>query len=377
MAIPTTDLDIGTRYALQEDFNNGFVGRDRQVVIQTDDPKGYRPVIMDGVTQGGKSKVALLTDLSDYVAVSTYNSDKAGFETTTHASATYATKSELTSGLSSKADSSALASYATKTEVNSDLSAKAPIANPAFTGTATVGGKTIATTDQIPTDYLTESDLTEIEANITDLQDQISEKNPNYGTLGALPDNNVTQLSNLKVTNSTLANYVGVNAQLVYNTDTKQWVSMDGTTQGGSNILVNAKGDRGVIGGYSRSTVRAPNPPTDSAALYVGYSSADTQILDYKNVVPAVAESVTIALPVGDTVSSNPPEDISAVKVVYLNNASSVYTIDLNSIKRAGYTINYIGEAPEIRDDTNAYLFIFFFHGKACDFTFNKTTAPS
>lgn len=169
MAVSLTDLDVGTRYALQEDFNNGFVGRDRQVVIQTDDPKGYRPVIMDGTTQGGKSKVALLTDLSDYVSVSTYNSDKAGFatkgelssyatktelssyETTTHASATYATKSEVTSGLAgkanashthtkanitdfahthatsevtgldtalaSKADTSALANYATKAEV--------------------------------------------------------------------------------------------------------------------------------------------------------------------------------------------------------------------------------------------------------------------
>ena len=95
MPVNLTNKDIGTRYALQEDFNNGFVGRDRQVVIQTDDPKGYRPVIMDGTTQGGKSKVALIADLSDYVSESTYNSDKAGFETTAHATATYATKSEL------------------------------------------------------------------------------------------------------------------------------------------------------------------------------------------------------------------------------------------------------------------------------------------
>lgn len=184
MAIPTTDLDIGTRYALQEDFNNGFVGRDRQVVIQTDDPKGYRPVIMDGTTQGGKSKVALVDDLSDYVPVDTYNSEKAGFETksnasatyatkgelssyatktelsgyetTTHASATYATKSELTSGLAgkaasvhtheianvnglqtalnAKADSSALANYATKTE----LSGKADVSSvPVITSSTT------------------------------------------------------------------------------------------------------------------------------------------------------------------------------------------------------------------------------------------------
>lgn len=114
MAVNLTDMDIGTRYALQEDFNNGFVGRDRQVVIQTDDPKGYRPVIMDGATTGGKNKVALVDDLSDYVPVDTYNSEKAGFatktelssyETTTHASATYETKANAT------------ATYATKSEL--------------------------------------------------------------------------------------------------------------------------------------------------------------------------------------------------------------------------------------------------------------------
>ena len=67
MPVNLTNMDIGTRYALQEDFDNGFVGRDRQVVIQTDDPKGYRPVIMDGKTTGGKSKVALVADLTDYL----------------------------------------------------------------------------------------------------------------------------------------------------------------------------------------------------------------------------------------------------------------------------------------------------------------------
>lgn len=83
MPVTLTNKDIGTRYALQEDFNNGFVGRDRQVVIQTDDPKGYRPVIMDGVTQGGKSKVALVADLTDY-ATKTELSTKAN-ATHTHA----------------------------------------------------------------------------------------------------------------------------------------------------------------------------------------------------------------------------------------------------------------------------------------------------
>lgn len=68
MAVNLTNLDISTRYALQEDFNNGFVGRDRQIVIQTDDAKGYRPIIMDGKTSGGKNKVALLDDLENFNA---------------------------------------------------------------------------------------------------------------------------------------------------------------------------------------------------------------------------------------------------------------------------------------------------------------------
>lgn len=122
MAVNLTDMDIGTRYALQEDFNKGFVGRDRQVVIQTDDPKGYRPVIMDGATTGGKNKVALVDDLSDYVPVDTYNSEKAGFETKSNASSTYATKTEL-SGYETTTHASS--TYATKTELTSGLAGKA------------------------------------------------------------------------------------------------------------------------------------------------------------------------------------------------------------------------------------------------------------
>lgn len=154
MTIPTTDLDIGTRYALQEDFNNGFVGRDRQVVIQTDDPKGYRPVIMDGTTQGGKSKVALVADLSDYVSVSTYNSDKAGFETTANASATYATKTALSSGLANKLDKSTYttdkATFLTKTDASNTYlgkTAKAESAKVADSANSVEGVNVTGTVD--------------------------------------------------------------------------------------------------------------------------------------------------------------------------------------------------------------------------------------
>ena len=62
MAINVTDLDIGTRGVNNETLPQ-FAGRDRQIVINVDD--SYRPIIMDGQTLGGKSKVALLTDLND------------------------------------------------------------------------------------------------------------------------------------------------------------------------------------------------------------------------------------------------------------------------------------------------------------------------
>ena len=115
MAVALTNLDIGTRYALEEDFTNGFVGRDRQIVIKTDDPKGYRPVIMDGTTQGGKNKVALVDDLADYVPVTTYNSDKADFVTT----------STLTSSLATKANTSHTHAQSDVTGLSDALAAKA------------------------------------------------------------------------------------------------------------------------------------------------------------------------------------------------------------------------------------------------------------
>lgn len=152
MPIQVTNKDIGTRGITSANLSD-FAGRDRQVVIQVDDPKGYRPVIMDGTTVGGKNKVALVDDLAE---------------------------------------------YAKKGEVPQDAATKE-----------------------------------ELQAAVDDLQEQISEPNPDWGTVGAVADDNIVQVSMLKVSNTTLPTYAGVNAQLVYNTDTKRFIVMDGATQGG------------------------------------------------------------------------------------------------------------------------------------------------
>lgn len=152
MPIQVTNKDIGTRGITSANLSD-FAGRDRQVVIQVDDPKGYRPVIMDGTTVGGKTKVVIDKDLEEY-----------------------------------------------------------------------------AKKGEVPQDAVTKEEL---QTAVDDLQEQISEPNPDWGTVGAIADDNIVQVSMLKVSNTTLPTYAGVNAQLVYNTDTKRFIIMDGTTQGG------------------------------------------------------------------------------------------------------------------------------------------------
>lgn len=74
--------------------------------------------------------------------------DLSGYVTTATANATYQPKGDYATNtaLNTKADASALANYA-------------PLANPALTGTATLNGNTIATTNQVPAITISTTDL--------------------------------------------------------------------------------------------------------------------------------------------------------------------------------------------------------------------------
>lgn len=89
--------------------------------------------------------------------------DLSAYYTVAQCDSKFATKESLTAELAKKAEKTHIHAIsdvtALQTELNkkantSDLSDLAPLANPAFTGSATLGGKAIATTDQIPSDYL-------------------------------------------------------------------------------------------------------------------------------------------------------------------------------------------------------------------------------
>lgn len=89
--------------------------------------------------------------------------DLSAYYTAAQCDSTFATKESLTTELAKKAEKTHTRAISDvtdlQTELNkkanaSDLSSLAPLANPAFTGSATLGGKAIATTDQIPSNYL-------------------------------------------------------------------------------------------------------------------------------------------------------------------------------------------------------------------------------
>lgn len=289
MPIALTNMDIGTRYALQEDFNNGFVGRDRQVVIQTDDPKGYRPVIMDGQTQGGKSKVALLADLTDYLV-----------------------------------------------KANPTFTGTLSGANGTFTGTLSLNGDTVAT----------QSDLEE-------LQSQISDRYNNYGVLPAdASQNTYVTVQQLQSTSANLADYAGASGQLVFNTDTKKFHVMDGTTVNGSSTLsTNAElsslqstvastyATKAELGSYATTSsvdtkVNAKVSKSGDRGNLAGFEATITG-----NTVSATSQDCQVAS--GTVTVSNGSAGQAWTKVVKLGSA---VTVNLGSSFRWAN-----GEAPEIK----------------------------
>ena len=223
MPIQTTNKDISTRGATSATLAD-FAGRDRQVVIQIDDPKGYRPVIMDGTTVGGKTKVVIDKDLEEY-----------------------------------------------------------------------------AKKGEVPQDAVTKEEL---QTAVDDLQEQISEPNPDWGTVGAIADDNIVQVSMLKVSNTTLPTYAGVNAQLVYNTDTKRFIIMDGTTQGGLGEVATLDDLTEIdLSNYATKTELASKADSSDLANYAPLES------------PALTGNVTIngkTVVTSDQIPSNIPTLIAS-----------------------------------------------------------------
>lgn len=80
--------------------------------------------------------------------------DLSAYYTAAQCDSTFATKESLTTELAKKAEKTHTHAISDVTNLQTKLDSLAPLANPAFTGSVTLGGKPVATTDQIPSNYL-------------------------------------------------------------------------------------------------------------------------------------------------------------------------------------------------------------------------------
>ena len=175
--LPNSPNDVASRGVTNTTLAQ-FKGLARQVVINIDD--NFRPVIMDGLTLGGKSKVALVTDLEDYL----------------------------------------------------------PKDNPTFTGT--LSGTSGTFTEALSLN----GDSVATQGDLEELQGQISDRYENYGVLPAdSSQNTYVTVQQLQSTSANLADYAGAAGQIVYNSETKKIHIMDGVTAGGIPLALKSDVD--------------------------------------------------------------------------------------------------------------------------------------
>ena len=185
--LPNSPNDVASRGVTNTTLAQ-FKGLARQVVINIDD--GFRPVIMDGLTLGGKFFCASKAEV-EAVKVTAQ-----GALTKTQADGYYLGKNNPT--------------------FTGTLSGT----NGTFTGALSLNGDSVAT----------QSDLEE-------LQGQISDRYENYGVLPAdSSQNTYVTVQQLQSTSANLADYAGAAGQIVYNSETKKIHIMDGVTAGGKAL---------------------------------------------------------------------------------------------------------------------------------------------
>ena len=238
-------------------------------------------------------------DLSGYLttasATATYLS-KTDAQSTYQPVGDYATNTALTQGLAEKADASVLANYA-------------PLANPAFTGTATLGGQTIATVNQIPdtSALATKSELTSylpLAGGTVTGETEFSGGIRVYNNITAYPDITITDGGSIGVgSNSGDLRFDPSGAsgdiELRYYTDPSRSSIL------ASDILPKT-GSRGTLAGYENTSVGA-------TALTINQDSPDSQQL-----------TAAVAITVSDGTAGT-----AWVKKISIKNASA--TISLGS----------------------------------------------
>ena len=250
--------------------------------------------------------------------------DLSGYLTTESASAAYLSKTEAQSAYQPKGDYATNTALATKADASS-LANYAPLASPAFTGTATFGGQTIATVNQIP-DISNLATKTELEGYLP-LAGGTATGNitaPTFiGNLTGTASEATHAASANSATNATTAAACTGNAATATKLAAAHTISLtglatgsvafDGSADAAMNVTavndaskIALSGSRGTLAGYEATNV-------SGSALTVNQASPDSQQL-------TAAAAITV---------SNGTANTAWVKKISIKNASA--TISLGS----------------------------------------------
>lgn len=203
-------------------------------------------------------KLAGTVDLSSYLTIA-------------NASATYQPKGDYATNtaLAAKADASALANYA-------------PLANPAFTGTATLGGQTIATVNQIPdiksyVKYAGDAEHNEVLLDLSESNNPEGNKNLRIQVMTSTGEASEA-IECAPITNPSFQEnaYIDGNA-----------IATESYADGVASTKISLTGSRGTLAGYEATTV-------SGGALAVNQDSPDSQQL-------TAAATITVSNGSGNT----------------------------------------------------------------------------
>lgn len=288
MAIETTNKDISTRGVTNTTLAQ-FAGRARQVVINIDD--GFRPIVMDGSTLGGKFKVASLADIQ--TALDDYE-PSGNFLTVEDAAATYATKSEVTSSLAGKANTSHTHAQSDVTGLSAALDAKANTAH-SHNQSDVVGLET--SLSSINTTLGNKSDVghTHEIANVNGLQTALDSKQAAGNYAQFTHSHTKSQITDFTHTHTT-SEITNLDSTLAAKADSSALAN-----------LVPKTSSRGELAGYETPLVQA-------TALTINGDSRDSNLV-----------TGAVAITVSNGVTSQ-----SWTKTVALSNASATISLGSN-----------------------------------------------
>lgn len=275
MAIETTNKDISTRGVTNTTLAQ-FAGRARQVVINIDD--GFRPIVMDGSTLGGKFKVASLADIQ--TALDDYE-PSGNFLTVEDAAATYATKSEVTSSLAGKANTSHTHAQSDVTGLSDALAGKANTAH-----------------------SHNQSDVVGLDTALA-------------GKAAASHTHTKAEVTDFAHTHAT-NEVTGLDTALAAKADSSALTS-----------LIPKAGARGLLAGYEKQT------RTSGATVNIGYSTGDTITHD------AIGQTALTVNVDGNNIADL--DNACVVKILFMYNTTAVTS--LNVVGTNGITaIDWEGE---------------------------------